>query len=410
MGATWTKTDLSFKLGGNEDGRSAGEMLQVDPNLNNKLYLGTSANGLWQSTDYGATWLQVSSFPAATAKVAFVQFRKNSGTAGSATPEIYVGLLQSGTNLYRSTNGGTTWTAVTGAPTSITVSSVVYNLMPHHAALSSANVLYIAYSDNTGSNNITQGAIYKYNIGTSTWTRIDKYYPGITYTQGGYAGIAVDANAPNTIIVSTMDRWWPQDAIYRSTNGGTSWTEKLVAGTRVTTSAPWAGSHTPHWIGDIEIDPFNSGNVSFVTGFGVFQSTNFTAASPTWTFTNTGVEEIVAAELISPPTGASLLSAVGDQDGFRHTDLDASPSSGHYSPYYGTCTSIDFAQNNPNYIARTHHSSSGNMGAYSTDQGVTWTNFGSYPASGYGGVIAIAANAGRMVWAPDGGAAVFLFN
>ena len=278
--------------------------------------------------------------------------------------------------------------------------------MPHHAALSSANVLYIAYSDNTGANNITQGAIYKYNIGTSTWTRIDNT-SGITYTQGGYAGIAVDANAPNTIIVSTMDRWWPQDAIYRSTNGGTSWTEKLAAGTRVTTSAPWAGSHTPHWIGDIEIDPFNSSNVSFVTGFGIFQSTNITAASPTWTFNNTGIEEIVAAELISPPSGASLLSAVGDQDGFRHTDLDASPSSGHYSPYYGTCTSIDFAQNNPNYIARTHHNSSGNMGAYSTDQGVsTGTNFGSYPSSGYGGVIAIAANAGRMVWAPDGGAAV----
>ncbi len=406
-GTTWTKTDLSFKLGGNEDGRSAGEMLQVDPNLNSKLYLGTSANGLWQSADYGATWSQVSSFPSTTAKVAFVQFRKNSGSTGSATPEIYVGLLQAGTNLYRSTNGGATWSAVAGAPTSITVSSVVYNLMPHHVALSSSNILYVSYSDNTGANNIVQGAIYKYNIGTSTWTRIDNT-SGITYTQGGYAGIAVDASAPNTVNVSTMDRWWPQDAMYRTTNGGTSWTEKLVAGTRVTASAPWAGSsdHTPHWIGDIEIDPFNSNNVWFVTGYGVFQCTNITAASPTWTFTNTGLEEIVALDLIAPPSGASLLSAVGDQDGFRHTDLSASPASGHYSPFRGTCTSIDFAQNNPNYVARVHYNSAGNMGAYSTDQGVTWTSFGSYPASGSAGAIAIAANASRMVWAPDGGAAV----
>jgi hypothetical protein len=404
-GATWSKTDLSIKLGGNEDGRSAGEMLQVDPNLNSILYMGTSVNGLWKSTDYGATWAQVGSFPAATARIAFVQFKKNSGSTGSATPVIYVGLLQTGTNLYRSTDGGVTWAAVPGAPTSITVSSVVYNLMPHQAALSTSDILYLAYSDNTGPNNIQQGAIYKYNIGTSTWTRIDNT-AGITYTQGGYASIAVDANAPNTIMVSTMDRWWPQDAIYRSTDGGSNWTEKLVAGTRSETSAPWVTTSTPHWIGDIEIDPFVSGNAWFVTGYGVYQSANITAGSPTWTYTSTGLEEIVTLGLISPPTGAPLISAVGDQDGFVHTNLDASPAAGKFAASYGTSSSIDFAQNNPNYIARTHFSAGGNMGAYSTNQGVSWTSFGSYPSSGNGGVIAIAADASRMVWAPDGGAAV----
>ena len=140
-GNTWTEHDLTIKLGGNEDGRSAGEKLQVDPNKDSILFLGTTANGLWKSTDMGVTWNQVGSFPNATGNVSFVMFKKSSGTTGSATPVIYVGLLQTGTNLYKSTDGGVTWAAITGAPTAY---------MPHRAALSSTGILYLAYSDNTG--------------------------------------------------------------------------------------------------------------------------------------------------------------------------------------------------------------------------------------------------------------------
>jgi hypothetical protein len=46
------------------------------------------------------------------------------------------------------------------------------------------------------------------------------------------------------------------------------------------------------------------------------------------------------------------------------------------------------------------------MGCYSTDQGITWTSFGSYPASGSGGVIAVSADASRLVWEPGSSAAV----
>ena len=39
-GASWQKTDLPFKLGGNMPGRGMGERLAVDPNRNSVLYLG----------------------------------------------------------------------------------------------------------------------------------------------------------------------------------------------------------------------------------------------------------------------------------------------------------------------------------------------------------------------------------
>jgi hypothetical protein len=44
-GNTWARTNLPFKLGGNEPGRSIGERLQVDPNRNATLYFGTRTTG-----------------------------------------------------------------------------------------------------------------------------------------------------------------------------------------------------------------------------------------------------------------------------------------------------------------------------------------------------------------------------
>ncbi|MEV4062346.1 sialidase family protein [Nonomuraea dietziae] len=63
-GATWQVSPLPFKLGGNMPGRGMGERLAVDPRDNRTLYLGApNGNGLWKSSDYGATWAKVSSFP-----------------------------------------------------------------------------------------------------------------------------------------------------------------------------------------------------------------------------------------------------------------------------------------------------------------------------------------------------------
>ncbi len=41
-----------------------GERLAVDPNNNSILYLGArSGNGLWKSTNAGASWAKVTAFP-----------------------------------------------------------------------------------------------------------------------------------------------------------------------------------------------------------------------------------------------------------------------------------------------------------------------------------------------------------
>src|SRR5215475_5106573 len=106
-GNSFQRTNLPFKVGGNMPGRSMGERLAIDPNRNSILYLGArSGNGLWRSTDSGATWARVTSFPVAgtyvqdpsnsyTADiigVVWVTFDRRTGTPGNTTQTIYVGV------------------------------------------------------------------------------------------------------------------------------------------------------------------------------------------------------------------------------------------------------------------------------------------------------------------------------
>src|SRR5450432_2923069 len=64
QGATFAVTPMPFKMGGNEDGRHAGERLAVDPADGSRLFFGSRNDGLWKSTDYGTTWSKVTGFPA----------------------------------------------------------------------------------------------------------------------------------------------------------------------------------------------------------------------------------------------------------------------------------------------------------------------------------------------------------
>jgi hypothetical protein len=404
-GNTWTRYNLRNKLGGNENGRGTGEALQVDPNLGTTLLLGTSNGGLWKSTNRAANWSKVTTFPVDTTQVgsngiSFVLFDKASGTTGTATGTVYVGVLRTGAaNLFKTTDGGATWAAVAGAPTT---------LMAHHAALAADGTLYLAYSNGPGPNGVTAGDVMKYVPSTGVWTSIKPNVP----VGGGYGGISLDPQRPGTIVVSTIDRWGPGDEVFRTTDGGANW--RPLINWRATNKSnldhslsPSNATSNPHWIADVDLDPFNSNNAWFTTGYGLFSSGNIAAAdqgTPTpaqWKFENKGLEELVPRGLICPPTGAPLVSIVADIDGYRHDNLDVVPAT-RLTPEYGTNASIDFAELLPTFMVRTHNNAAGKYGAYSTNGGTTWTPFGNAPTvTGGGGNIAVAADGSRMLWQPD---------
>jgi hypothetical protein len=404
QGATFSQYTPPFALNGNVDGRSNGERMDVDPNSGNILFYGTRTSGLYKSVNYGATWTHVSSFPVTVTSnsvgLVFVEFIKSSGSPGSATPTIFVGVSQTNANnnLFMSTNGGATWTNVpTLAPAT---------QMPHHAAQDGLGNMYVTFNNNQGPNNITAGSVVKLNLSTLMTTLVTPPKP--SGAQGGFAGVSVDRQNPNTVVVSTMDRWYanppaaPWDVLERSVNGGASWVEISPDTLPDSTSAPWSVAQSPHWAGDVEIDPYNSNRVFFITGYGIISSTNLTAGSVNFAFMSDGIEETVPLGLASPPSGPYLLSAHGDIGGFRHYNLDVSPPlTDYFSTHRGTSGGIDFAASNPNIIARVF--TDYNYGAYSLNGGTTWTDFvtNSLPAlNGYGS-IAVSADGSRFVWIPS---------
>jgi len=398
QGASWTINSVPFKVGGNEVGRGAGERLAVDPNLGSILYAGTSGDypsGLYKSTNSGTSFASVASFPQ-TGVINFIQFIKSSGTTGNATQTIYVAAGVNGSSLYKTTNGGTSWTLVPGQPA---------GQQATRCSLS-GNTMYIVYSTNNGPNNGSgTGSVQKLDITTDTFTNITP--SGST----NFGGISVDQQNANNVVVTTLFAWQTNDPLYYSTNGGTSWTNKSTQATYVRTTSPYTSASNPHWATDIQIDPYNSNIAIWNTGYGVWRCTNLQSASVTWNFNDVDLEETVPLQIISPPSGANLLSAMGDVDGFRHDNLDVSPPQGRYNPRKGTTLSIAFAESVPLKIVKGYNASP--YGAYSIDGGTAWTDFASFPAGTTGGgskAIAISANGNNIVWSPAGAAVSYSTN
>jgi hypothetical protein len=420
MGRTWTTNAIPVPMGGNADGRSMGERLAVDPNLPSVLYFGSRNAGLWKSADAAQTWTQVAGpvddhgaliglgagNSAGTGYgLTFVLFDPTGGAPGSATPIIYVGVgTTAGPALYRSTDAGTSWEAVAGQPAA--------GMMPHHAVLDGCGNLYLAYNNGSGPNGVTAGAIWRYATATGDWTDVSP-----THGSFGFGGISADVAHPGTLLVTTLDFWSPGE-IYRTTNGGASWAHLYKTAQWNVASAQWLYWHTTSlpamgWMGDVEIDPFDPSHALLITGQGVWSTDDVTmadsGAATHWTFDDSGLEETVVLDLASPPTGAPLLSGVGDIGGFRHDALDASPSGMFSNPIFGNTTSLDFAESAPLIVARVGTSSSGGQtGASSTDGGETWTPFPTVPAktgsSAPGaGSIAVSADGTTFVWVPNGG-------
>ncbi len=409
-GRSFERAGIPLKMGGNEDGRFAGERLAVDGAKGSILLFGSRNDGLWRSEDWGATWKKVESFPVGGRTngvgIVFVLFDSSQIPAGEATRTIYVGVSGSGTSaeqagLYRSMDGGASWDKVKGQPEG--------SLMPSHAAMATNGMMYVTYGDAPGPNGMNDGAVWRYNMTTGEWGDVTPARPGGN-AHFGYGGVAVDARNPGVVMATTMDRWGTGDDAYRSTDGGAHWKAVAKAGARDPGVSPWITMGRPqadagHWMGDIEIDPFNSDHVMYTTGATIWESWDVTAADKGerthWRVGAAGLEETVVLDLVSPPTGPRLISGVGDVSGFVHEDLYVSPGEGRMEPAFTNTESIDFGGQAPDVIARvgTVRNGGGSHGAYSMDGGKRWKSFVAEPGnSAGGGTVAVSADGKVLVW------------
>ncbi|WP_341529393.1 hypothetical protein WKK05_08855 [Nostoc sp. UHCC 0302] len=351
-GQTWTKLKIDLPMGSNETRRWLGERLVVNPFNSNVIFFGSRLNGLWKSSDAGATWGKVISFPGrpqVNIGITGILFNKN--VSGLVYANAY------GDGIYKSTNTGITWSKIPGSPSQV-----------NRMALASNSVLYVTHASGVSK--------YVNNV----WSNITP-----TNIETKFNALAVDPNDPDRILI-VYDQYACKTnncGVFQSTNGGATWQKKKHI---LKLQVPWwPNSYFASAASAIEFDPKILGKAWLTDWFGIWQTDNVYAQPSVWSNYQKGHEEVVSFALASPPSGSLLLSGVADVDGFNHSKgLDTYPCTqfgGENSPRFQDTYGLAYSESDPSRMVRVGGNRWNNTytGATSTDGGLTWRKFSSFP-------------------------------
>ncbi len=268
-GATWKRIGL--------ENSEHIQNIVVDPRNSNVVYVTAIGplwasggdRGLYKTTDGGQTWKAVLTISPDTGVTDIVIDPKKPDTiyAAALQRRRAVGQLIGGgpeSGLFKSTNGGTTWTKLTRGLPSVEMGRIGLGINWRDP-----RIIYALVTAQKG-----EGGFFRSDDAGASWTRIGKQVPtgrggqaggGETpegrgsaddWYRGGdpgyYNEIFVDAHDPETI-------WSTQTNIDRSTDGGKTWKQ-----------VPLPGVHVDHH--DIVFDPSDPKHYLIANDGGLYES------------------------------------------------------------------------------------------------------------------------------------------
>lgn len=396
-GETWASTSFDLhqvRMEPNGDGRQEGERLAVDPRNSDVVYYGSIADGLWVTTDAGATWREVAEIPVGTAPrgVNTIVFDKASGTMAAdkgklRTKSLFVTVDKKG--VFQSKDGGASWAEISKSGPGDSGSM-------RDAEIGADGTYYVAYAELNGAS-----AVWKRSA-AGVWKDITP--PG-EYDEGQtYCEIAVDPGNPRKIVVLRNG-----GRGFVSNDQGESWTSQ---GFRLNSpNIKWLGEQENHWlsVGEIAFDPFSPGKLWFAEGFGVWWTSDLAREEIVWQAESAGIEETCGNDIVCPP-GGKPVGAMWDVGVFRFDDPDEYTAR-RGLPYFMSAWALDWCAADPKFLVavfRNHLSLPPHINetGYSTDGGITWRIFPGVRGKRISqdleyGVIAVSANSpDKIVWAP----------
>lgn len=198
------------------------EALPRDPST---IYVATASGGLWKSTNNGTTWTSLFDDQPVSTFGDLAIAPSNPGVIWAGTGEQNNRQSTSwGNGVYRSTDGGKTWTHLGLVETRHIGRIVVHPSDP--------DVAYVAALGNLWKPSPERG-VFKTEDGGRTWLKV-LYVDTLT----GAVDLVMDPTDPNTLYAATyqrLRRTWgfngggPGSGIWKTTDGGRTW-RKLTRG------------------------------------------------------------------------------------------------------------------------------------------------------------------------------------
>jgi trimeric autotransporter adhesin len=270
-------------------------------------------SGLQKSTNKGVSWTNVLNTGSANILPGSTSALNNDAAdiEIAANGDLYcsIGMVFSTGKIYRSVNGGTTWTDISPA--------IVAGRIELACAPSNANIVYALFHNNSDNN---CSDIQKYDASGGTWTAgtvptiIDQgNNSNFTRGQAWYDLIAaVDPSNANSLYIGGVDA-------LRSDDAGLTWTQmstwSLFAATGFTAAQNvHADQHA------IIYQPGSSAIALWATDGGIFRTTNANSAlptKPTWTSKNSSYDITQYYSVAIHPTTTNYLMG-GTQDNGTH--------------------------------------------------------------------------------------------
>ena len=218
-GNTWTpifETYGSYSLGA----------VVVDPKNSNIVWLGTGENnnqrsvsygdGIYKSTDAGATWTRVGLENSEHIQNILIDPRDSNVVYVSAIGPLWNAGGDRG--LYKTTDGGKTWKAVLPISADTGVTDVVMDPKKPDVLYAAAYQRRRAVGQLIGGG--PESGLYKTTDGGAKWTKLTK---GLPTVEMGRIGLGINWKNPNTVYaLVTAQRG--QGGFFRSDDAGASWT------------------------------------------------------------------------------------------------------------------------------------------------------------------------------------------
>jgi hypothetical protein len=285
----------------------------IDPADTNKLFIGSVSGGIWRSTNAGAAWTPVDDFMANLAVSTMVMDPNNSNIIYAGTGESFTADLTAtegetnlsnetrGDGVFKSTDGGTTWTQLASTDTSNAINCPAAGP-------------------------------------TCPWSYVNR----LTISPNG-----------STILAANIG------GIYRSTDGGTSW-NLVTSGTRGYL--------------DIDFDPTNS-QKAVASGKGQFPSVFSINGGSTWQ--NATYSPAINAATLGGSTGRIEIVYAPSNPAIVYAMVDATQGTGNPPPagtlvkgnlYKSTDGGANFALVNASNPGNTFLGGQGNYG------NIIWVN------------------------------------